>query len=45
MLLEVRQVRSAAAVQQDFGGAQLLVDYGWLCTVQEAQACYDVPQH
>lgn len=45
MLLEVRQVRSAAAVQQDFGRAQLLLDDGWLCTVQEAQACYHMPQH
>ena len=38
-------MRSAAAVQQDLEGAQLLVDDGGLCAVQEAEACQHMPQH
>ena len=45
VLLEVREVGPAAAVQQDLGGAQLLVDDGRLSAVQEAEACHHIPQH
>ena len=38
-------MRSAAAVQQDLEGAQLLVDDGGLRAVQEAEACHHMPQH
>ena len=38
-------MRSAAAVQQDLEGAQLLVDDGWLRAVQEVEASHHVPQH
>lgn len=44
-LLEVREMCSAAAVQQDLEGAQLLVDDGGLRVVQEAEACYHIAQH
>ena len=44
-LLEVREMCSAAAVQQDLEGAQLLVDDGGLRIVQEAEACYHIAQH
>ena len=45
ILLEIRQMGSAAAIQQDLGGAQLLMKDRGLCTVQEVETSHHVPQH
>ena len=45
ILLEIRQMGSAAAIQQYLGGAQLLVEDRWLCTVKKVEASHHIAQH